>query len=71
MIVRLTKTGGPTGVCLFGSFAKGAHLDIKIPARVAEQGEQEAKIRARRMMQRDFPDENAMEWESDVVREET
>lgn len=58
--VRLTKTSA-----LFGRFAEGSHLVIRVPADLG--GEQETKIRARRMMERDHPDENQMEWEAEIV----
>lgn len=67
MLIRLTKTGGPSGVCVFGRYAKGAHLDIRVPDKIANLGEQEAKIRARAMMQRGFPDESQVEWEAEIV----
>lgn len=64
-LVRLTKTGGDSGVCVFGRLEKGTVLDIPVPIRIV--GEQEQKIRARKMMERDHPDENQMEWEAEMV----
>lgn len=60
--VRLTKTSA-----IFGRFAEGSHLNIKVPADLG--GEQESKIRARKMMERDHPDENQMEWEAEIIQE--
>jgi hypothetical protein len=68
MIVRLTKTGGSAGVCVFGRLEKGSTIDVSVPARLGE-GEQEAKIHARKIFERDHADENPMEWEAEIVPE--
>ena len=66
-IVRLTKNGGVSGRCLPGGLDEGTVLDVKVPDEVAAKGEQEAKVRARRMMGRDLPGESPLEWEAVVV----
>ncbi len=64
--VQLTKTGWH-GNCAFGRLVKGHVIDVRVSADIG--GEQEAKIRARRMMERDHPDENQMEWEAEVIHD--
>lgn len=55
MIVRMTKIG------------QDHSIDVKVPDDIG--GEQEAKIRARRMLERDYPDVNQMEWEATLEGE--
>lgn len=62
-LVRLTKTSA-----IFGRLPRDGHLDIHVPVSTG-WGEQECKIRARKMMERDFPDESQMEWEAEIVQE--
>lgn len=59
--VRLTKDDPAA----FGKLEPGTVLEIKVPDRV--KGEQEQKIRARKMLDRDHPGENPMEWEAEIV----
>lgn len=63
--VRLTKTGGASGVCLFGDLKKGTVIDVRVSISVGPELEQ--KVRARRMLEREHPKENQMEWDAEVV----
>lgn len=58
--VRLKKHSGS-----FGPLAKGATVDIQVPADLG--GEQETLVAARKVFQEDHPGESALDWDADLV----